>query len=159
MLRTRGTTLAFSAPATGTANLIVSGAGILVLGGNNTYAGSTTISSGSTLQIGAGGATGTLGAGAVTDDGSLIFNTNSTFTLTLPISGSGRFTQAGSGTILMSVANTYKGLTTIASGGVKIGVTNAIPSGANAGDVQLDGSLDLKRFFFGGKRAQWCGGD
>ena len=59
-------------PLIGPANLTKSGAGTLILNSNNTYTGTTTVSGG-TLQVGAGGTTGTLGTGAVTTDANLTF--------------------------------------------------------------------------------------
>ena len=61
----------------------------------NTYAGTTTVGSGTTLNVGNGTGAGTLGAGAVTVDGTLKIDRNSNYTLssvassTTAISGSG----------------------------------------------------------------------
>ena len=56
-----------------TLSLVKQGAGTQTLSGNNNYGGSTTVNAG-TLQIGAGGTTGSLGGGWVTVAGTLIFN-------------------------------------------------------------------------------------
>ena len=64
------------------------GAGVLTLTGANAYAGATTISAG-TLQIGDGGVSGALGAGAVTNNGTLAFNRADNVTLANAITGAG----------------------------------------------------------------------
>ncbi|MBU3608920.1 beta strand repeat-containing protein, partial [Polynucleobacter nymphae] len=61
-------------------NLILFG-GTQLLTGNNTYTGTTTINSGATLQIGNATTTGSLGSGAVTNNGSLIFNRSNDITI------------------------------------------------------------------------------
>ena len=66
---------------TGTGSVTVDGGGTVVLPGNNTYSGATTIN-GSTLQIGNGGASGTLNSGAsIVNNGTLIYNSTSTLNL------------------------------------------------------------------------------
>ena len=97
----------------GSGTLTQAGAGTTILTGANTYTGTTTISAG-TLQIGSGGTAGTLGTGAVTDSAALIFNETDSNTVANVISGSGTLTQAGSGTTILTGANTYTGTTTIA---------------------------------------------
>ena len=66
-----------------------------VLDADNTYTGTTTISAG-TLQVGSGGATGSLGsgAGAVTNNSSLVINHSNTTTVSNLIGGTGTLTQA-----------------------------------------------------------------
>src|ERR1035438_8644903 len=49
------------------------------------------------------------------------------FTFSGAISGSGGLTLNGSGTALLSTANSFSGLTTIAAGTLKLGVANAVP--------------------------------
>ena len=71
-------TLTVSAGILGTStSLAKSGSGTLVLTGANTYTGATNINGG-TLQIGAGGAAGALGTGAVANGGTLIYDLTGT---------------------------------------------------------------------------------
>ena len=67
-------TAANSGVLAGALSLIKIGGGTQVLGDANTFTGGTTISAG-TLQVGAGGTTGTL-AGAITNNAALVFNLN-----------------------------------------------------------------------------------
>ncbi|TCH99805.1 hypothetical protein EJV46_03810 [Roseococcus sp. SYP-B2431] len=113
-----GTTLTLAGAVSGR-GLIMSGAGTLVLTGANSY-GDTIISSG-TLRVGNGGATGTLGSGAVTNDAALIFNRTGTLAVVGAISGTGTLEQAGTGTTILTGANTYSGATTISGGTLQVG--------------------------------------
>ena len=70
------------------------GAGTLTVTGANTYAGTTTISAG-TLQVGSGGTAGTLGAGAVSNTGTLSFNRSDVYTVDNAIGGVGAVAQIG----------------------------------------------------------------
>jgi fibronectin-binding autotransporter adhesin len=77
-----GYTLALNSALSGAGkNLAVNGAGIVALGGTNTY-GTTTVNAG-TLQVGNGATVGTLGSGAVTVNaaGRLSFNRSDTMTI------------------------------------------------------------------------------
>ncbi len=56
------------------------------------------------------------------------------------------FQNAGSTLILLGTNNTYPGNTTITAGTLKLGVANAIPGGATAGNVSVNGTLDLNTF-------------
>ncbi len=52
----------------------IAGPGLVTLSGNNTYLGGTSIASSATLQIGSGGASGSVSSGAVTNNGTLLLN-------------------------------------------------------------------------------------
>jgi autotransporter-associated beta strand protein len=123
-------------PLTGTisgssGSLTQEGAGTLTLAANNTYGGGTTISSG-TLQIGNGGATGSVN-GAIVDNGTLAFDNGAALTVGNAITGSGSVTCGGSGVLTLSGNNSYYGNTTVTAGTVKVGSATAIPNiNANA---------------------------
>ncbi|MFY7818941.1 MAG: beta strand repeat-containing protein [Akkermansiaceae bacterium] len=107
----------------GNATLTKSNAGTLILTTANTFSGATTVSGG-VLDIGNGGATGSLGSGAVTvsTGAELIFNRSNAFTVSNTISGAGLVTKKGAG--LMSV-----------TGNNSAGVVNWNFSGAGNGAI------------------------
>ena len=106
------------------------GTGTWILTGNNTYSGTTTISGGA-LQIGAGGNSGTLGTGNVTDNASLIFNLYTNAIYANSISGSGSLTQAGFGILTLSAADSYSGATCISAGTLALTNSGSIASSTN----------------------------
>lgn len=114
-------TLAASlADSGGATALIKSGSGKWILSGNNTYSGATTIANGM-LQVGAGGASGSLGSGNVVDNGQLVFNRTGIVTNTGSITGTGSVTNDGPGTVILAANNSYSGGTTINAGTVQVG--------------------------------------
>ncbi len=121
--------------------LTKTGNGTLVLGGSNSYV-ATTISAG-TLQVGSGGTSGTLGTGAVLNNAALAFNRSDSVTIGNIISGSGSLTQSGSGTTILTGANSY-GATTISAGTLQVG--NGGTSGSlGSGAVSNSGTLVFNR--------------
>lgn len=110
--------LTVSGAVSGSGRVINDGAGTVTLAGNNNYTGGTTINAG-TLQIGSGGATGTLDVNAgITDNGTIIFNSTSALTLNSVISGTGNLVKRGSGLLKLLGNNTFSGWTRVDSGGV-----------------------------------------
>lgn len=94
------------------------GAGKMLLSADNSYSGGTTVSNG-ILQIGNGGATGTVGSGPVKLESagtSLVFNRSGTVNVPGLVSGSGSLKQLGSGVVMLSGGNTYTGTTTVSNG-------------------------------------------
>jgi autotransporter-associated beta strand protein len=125
----RNTTATFAGIITGNSITKV-GTGTWILTGANTYTGTTTISEG-TLQIGAGGGSGSLGTGAVTDNALLVYNYYGNTTCPNLISGSGGLAQSGEGVLFLSAANTYSGPTFITAGTLALTNSGAIGSSTN----------------------------
>jgi len=128
----RNTTANFAGVITGNSITKV-GTGTWILSGDNTYPGTTTISGGA-LQIGAGGNSGLLGTGNVTDNAALVFNRFDSVICSNPISGTGSLTQAGAGVLMLTAANTYSGATHVTAG--TLALTNAA-SIANSTNINL----------------------
>ena len=115
----------------GSGNLTVSGSGHVTLATPNSYLGSTIISAG-TLQIGNGGAAGTLGAGPVSNNGVLAFGrSDNGLVVANTIGGSGSVLQLGPGMTTLTATNNYSGGTVINGG------TLSIAGDANLGTVPL----------------------
>jgi autotransporter-associated beta strand protein len=102
---------------------------VATLTGTNTHSGGTFINAGTTLQVGDGGTTGTLGSGAVTNNGTLRFNygTGGNLAAANGIGGSGSVVKTGAGTVTISGATTYSGGTDVQQG--TLGFDGSFPSG------------------------------
>src|SRR5262245_17754070 len=111
--------LTLAAAISGAGSLTKAGSGTLIPTGSSTYTGGTTITGG-TLQLGDGGANGSI-VGNVTNNGTFAINRSDTFTFGGVISGSGAFQQNGTGTTIFTAANTYTGGTIINAGRLQLG--------------------------------------
>ncbi|MEY2151550.1 autotransporter domain-containing protein [Rhodanobacter sp. 115] len=156
----------------GSAGLTKTDLGTLVLGGANTYTGGTFVDGG-TLSVSGDGNLGAASGGLTLDGGTLrvtgtafrstartltlgsagggfdIADAGNTFTVDQALSGSGSLTKRGTGTLLLTGANTYTG-GTVVEAGTLAGDTaslrgaiadNATLSIAQASDSSFDGTL------------------
>jgi fibronectin-binding autotransporter adhesin len=112
--------------AANSGSLRLTGSGMVTLTGNNSYPGDTIIDSGM-LQVGNGGTSGSIGSGAVTDNGTLIFNRSGNIAFTNVISGGGSLVKEGSGTLTI-ITNSYSGTTTVSNGTLVINGDNVAAS-------------------------------
>lgn len=103
----------------GALSLVKQGAATLTLTGNNTYSGTTTITAGM-LQVGSGGASGTLGSGAVSNSGILRFNRADNVSVANAISGSGVLSKFGAGTLTLTGLSTNTGATQVSAGALLV---------------------------------------
>lgn len=145
---------AITGGATGSFSQI--GGGKLILSQDSSASGSITIGTGSTLQLGTGGAAGWIGvrgnttSGTILNNGSLIYNRSASDTYSGVISGSGSVTQAGSGELRLRGANTYQGGTIITGGGsVNVIAENNLGEGGvtlNNGKLTAEASFSTNKY-------------
>jgi autotransporter-associated beta strand protein len=110
----------------------------VVLLGTNSYNGGTTIASGATLAIGAGGTTGSI-TGNVTNDGSLTFNRSDDLSFAGAISGSGSLTKLGAGVLTLAGTSGLTGDTAVNVG--TLIVNGSLSSSLN--DVSVAGGARI----------------
>jgi fibronectin-binding autotransporter adhesin len=136
--------------------LIKSGTGAsgrLILAGANTYAGNTTINTG-TLQLGNGGTVGSLSTSSIitgSAGATLAFNRSDTITsgvnFNSAIGGAIGVAQVGAGTVVLSSSSTYTGATSITNGTVEIsnnGGLGSVPGSFTADHLQISNSATLR---------------
>lgn len=130
-------TATIAAELTGTAGLLKTDAGTLVLTGANSYTGGTTISDG-TLQIGSGGTNGSI-VGDIVNDGTLVVDRAGTYLLDGAISGTGLLAKRGSGLLELTGANSHAGGTLVDGGTVRVSSDASL--GDAAGTLSLQGGI------------------
>jgi autotransporter-associated beta strand protein len=135
----------------GTGKLVQEGSADLILLGNNSYAGQTVVSNvNSSLQVGAGGAAGTLGTGAVIDNGTLFIDRSGSFTLNNGVTGAGSVILAGGAAFSLSGTLAWQGNTYLTNGSIKLASANQIPNvnsvPGSTGAFGLSGTFDLNGF-------------
>ncbi|HVT79967.1 MAG TPA: autotransporter-associated beta strand repeat-containing protein, partial [Phycisphaerae bacterium] len=106
------------------------GAGTVILTGNNTYMGPTSIQSGK-LVLGNGGTTGSLGIGNIVNSGELGFNRTDALTVLGNISGIGGLSQAGTGTTTLAGIYGATGAIKVTAGTLAFAETTAARRTAN----------------------------
>ncbi|WP_027285459.1 autotransporter outer membrane beta-barrel domain-containing protein [Rubritepida flocculans] len=138
----RSDSLTFGGSISGPGTLVQAGSGTLILTGGNAHTGGTTILAGR-LQVGDGGATGSLGSGTITNNGTLAFNRSDTVTFSNAIQGSGNLEQNGTGNLILSGVLTYTGQTIVNAGVLTITGSLTGTSGAvvRGGRLVINGQL------------------
>jgi fibronectin-binding autotransporter adhesin len=131
----------FSGSSISAGAFVKQGSGTLTIE-NDVAVGGGTLISGGTLQIGNGGTTGTLTTTVLTNNAALIANrTDFALVITNPITGSGTFTQAGSGSTELVASNSYTGATLVSAGRINVSSSSSLGT-ANSGTV-VDNSAAL----------------
>ncbi|MDX2186227.1 MAG: autotransporter-associated beta strand repeat-containing protein, partial [Opitutaceae bacterium] len=134
----RSDALSYAGVVSGSGALVKQGGGTLTLTGANTFTGGTTVEAG-TLNLGGGGASGSVA-------GDLVVNTGATATFDRSdsalvyagaISGNGALAKQGSGTVTLSGTSLHKGGTTVGAGTL---VVTGDHSGATGGITVNTGS-------------------
>ncbi|MDR1275006.1 MAG: autotransporter-associated beta strand repeat-containing protein, partial [Candidatus Accumulibacter sp.] len=138
---TNGNDVTLATTITGTGGITKQGVGMLTLSGTNTYTGDTTVSDG-TLQIGAGGNTGSV-TGNITNNAKVAFNRSNDMSYDGILSGGGSLEKTGAGTLTLSGTNTYTGDTTVSDGTLQIGAGST--SGSVAGNIVNNAQVSFNR--------------
>lgn len=147
----------------GPVGIVKNGPGVLALTGANSYTGNTTVNAGlvefnSASALGASNKVVLNGgglrwaSGSATDisarldplgtNGATFDTAGNSVAFASVLSGSGRLTKAGAGTLTLSAANTYSGGTVVDAGTLPAGHVNAFGSGSirvNAGTLDFGG--------------------
>lgn len=137
-----------SQPISGTGHLTVDGLGQLILTGNNTYSGGTTVTT-AVLLIGNRGTTGSITGDLVSNVG-VVWNRSDNITFSGNISGTGYVQQSGAGILTLTGNNTYTGETDIDGGGISISSNTNISTGLvrlYTGVLQFTSSFNTNRNF------------
>jgi fibronectin-binding autotransporter adhesin len=137
----RSDIVTFPGVISGTGSVIQAGTGTTILTGTNSYTGGTTITAG-TLQLGDGGATGSI-LGNVANNGVLVFDRSNVLTFGGVISGAGSVAQIGTGTTILAGNNTYTGGTTVSAGTLQAGSANGF---SHNSEFTVNSTLDLNGF-------------
>ncbi len=122
----------------GAGGILKSGSGDLVLAGNNTFSGTTTVAGG-WARLGAGGDSGSV-AGPITvvaADAAVVIDRSNDLTVANVLSGSGGLFKEGGNTVTLTGANSYTAGTTLFAGTLVVG------DGGTAGSISPSGPLDL----------------
>lgn len=135
-----------AAELTGRGRLDKADGGTLILTGDNSYAGGTRISGGA-LQIGDGGASGSI-RGDVANDGTLVFRRSDDVAFAGVVSGAGTLAQQGAGTLsLTGDSSAFAGASEVRAGTLAIdgklgGMTSVHSGGRLIGAGQLGGLVN-----------------
>jgi autotransporter-associated beta strand protein len=125
------------------AGLNMNGAGTLVLAGNNSYSGGTTVAAGGLLQVGSAAIAGSLPAGGnASVAGTLTFAAAGTTNDSSIFSGSGTINQSGTGrTVLAGASGAFAGTANLSAGTLEFGATGTLGASAfnmTGGTIQFD---------------------
>ncbi|MBU6222131.1 MAG: autotransporter-associated beta strand repeat-containing protein [Planctomycetes bacterium] len=134
----QASSILMSGTIAGSGGMLKSGSGDLVLAGNNTFSGTTTVAGG-WIRLGAGGSVGSV-AGPIavaTADTAVVIDRSDDLTVTNLVSGSGGLFKEGGNTVTVTGANSYTGGTTLFAGTLVVG------DGGTAGSISPSGPLDL----------------
>jgi outer membrane autotransporter protein len=139
-----GNTATLGVSLNGSGSLTKLDGGTLILNGSNSYAGTTTNTTG-TLQVGNGGVTGNLGLGAVINNGTLAFNRSDSTVVSNDISGTGTLQHLGRGTTTLTGVSSYTGGTAITAGTLRAGSATALMQNT-AYAIAQGATLDLNGY-------------
>jgi fibronectin-binding autotransporter adhesin len=111
----------------------------LTLSGTQSYTGPTVINSG-TLQVGTGGTAGAMASSSVTNNGFLVLNSATSWTLAAPVVGTGGLTKQATNTITFGGDKSYTGRTTVEGGKIVLSAADQLKGELR---VQAGGTVDI----------------
>jgi autotransporter-associated beta strand protein len=115
----------------GSGNLTQLGTGVLTLTANNTLSGVVTVSAG-TLQLGAGGAVGSVSnAVSLVDNATLAINNSGSVGYPQAISGVGDVVNVGTGSFVIATNEAYTGNTIVSNGTMILAASGSVSNTAN----------------------------
>lgn len=130
---------------TGSADWLKTGSGTLVLdnSGNNNSSGDLLINNG-TVQVGNDDNLGSLPSGNLADNGTLVFNENSNFTVSNDVTGSGLLIQnsALQNTLTLTGDSSFTGMALVEQGTLQVAATNGLGEATNV-VVDSGATLDV----------------
>ena len=139
------TAYVFASPVMGTGAIyqVHAGSATILSSDSNSFNGSVAIDGG-TLQLGNGGATGSIGSANIAINSGAQLKVNRTGTLTIPgtISGAGELQQNGTGTTILTGVNSYSGGTTVSSGTLQGNTSSLQGNIANNANLVFDQAAD-----------------
>ncbi|WP_296347944.1 autotransporter-associated beta strand repeat-containing protein [Reyranella sp.] len=146
----QATTGTYAGAMSGSGSMLVTGGGKVILTGNSTYSGGTTVGAGNVLQLGNGGTTGWI-AGDVVTNGTLAFNRSDDVVFAGNISGIGGISLMGPGVVTLTGNNTFLGDITV-GGTIRAGSDSELGPIGNilrlaGGTVQATASFTSTRPF------------
>jgi fibronectin-binding autotransporter adhesin len=159
----RSDSIVFGGSISGDGAVAYMGPGLVTLTGTSSYTGGTAITGGGRVQIGSDASLGANNSTLTLDDGTLQATANFTSTRAITlglgggtvdtnsfdvslmgaISGGGKLTKTGGGTLFLGGTNTYSGGTTV-SGGVLLGTTSSLQ-----GDIVNNATVGFSQNFDG----------
>ncbi len=128
-----------------TGGLTVNGGFVLLDWANAICSGGTFIAGGATVELGQNDPNGSLPAGNLTNNGTLLLNRSGNYALANILSGPGELIQSNAGMVTLTGNNVnWKGTALVAQGTLRVGAANALGNGTNvAVAVNSGASLDL----------------
>jgi autotransporter-associated beta strand protein len=130
---------------TGAGLMVKDGPGRVTVATANDYTGTTAISNG-VIQIGNGAAIGSLGSGAITDNGTIAFNRADNLTFAPAISGSGGLFQFGLGALTLTGGSSFTGNTAVSNGSALF-IGDGTINGSVLGTIAISNNATLHYFF------------
>jgi autotransporter-associated beta strand protein len=136
--------------------LTKAGSGRLVITGDHSFSGGTTLSAGS-IEVRSSAA---LGTGPVANSGTLVLAPAPLTSQTVgnAISGSGALTHGGGGVSTLAGVNSFSGPVAVTAGTLRLGHASALGSSAGATTVHPTATLDLAGFAAGAEPLTLAGG-